>query len=268
MLTGIDHVVVAVRDLGVAAEDFARLGLRVAPGGAASGPTINALAGLGGAYLELLALDSAHADRVEPGSLADALRAFLAAREGLFYFALRSDDVAGDVARLRAAGAAYRDPAAAAATLPDGTRRGWTVAGRPRPADLARPFLIRHDELVGGRPAWFARLGIDAPGPLGLRGVRELGVAVGDVAAGAATYAHEYDLHADDGTIRLPDATICLLPGDPRGPRDLVLDVADLAAARAFLAGQGIATTVRPDGALALDPAAARGARLVLAAAP
>ncbi|HEX5503564.1 MAG TPA: VOC family protein [Thermomicrobiales bacterium] len=265
MLTGIDHVVVAVRDLPAALADVARLGLRVAPGGAVGGPTVNALAGLGGAYLELLALDPAHADRLEPGSLADALCAFLAAREGLFYFALRSDDVAGDVARLRAGGATYRDPAAAGVALPDGTRRAWTVAGRPRPADLALPFLIEHDELVDGRPAWFARLGLAAPGPLGVRGIRALRVAVDDLATGVATFAREYGLRADGAAVRLPGASIELLAAAPRGPRELVLDVADLAAARAFLAGRGVATTARPGGALALDPAAACGARLVIA---
>lgn len=265
MLTGIDHVIVAVRDLAAAERDYARLGLRAVGGGVhTGGATHNALVGLGPAYLELLA-PNPEAPPPEPGSLAATLLDFLATGEGLFYFALRSDDLASDLARLRSAGASYRDLARGGAELPDGTRRGWTTGPRPRPADLAHPFLIQHDELAGDRPAWFARLGLDRPGPLGAPRLRALRLAAGDLAHATAEYAREYGLTAEGATIRLRDNTIELLDAQPRGPRELVLEVADLDAVRNHLRRQGIAATDRPDGTLMIDPAAARGALLVVA---
>jgi catechol 2,3-dioxygenase-like lactoylglutathione lyase family enzyme len=55
MLTGIDHVVVLVRDLEGASGDYRRLGFRVVPGGRHATGTHNALVGLAdGTYLELL----------------------------------------------------------------------------------------------------------------------------------------------------------------------------------------------------------------------
>ena len=148
VVLGIDHVVVAVRSVQAAAEVLARdLGLSVAGGGRheAMG-TYNRLAFLGDTYIELIGVFDAALVRSSPSfAVGSAALAQLEQRgEGLATYALATDDVARDAARLRAAGSPIGKPVPGTRVRPDGEVVRWVCAfpelGPERP-----PFLIEHE---------------------------------------------------------------------------------------------------------------------------
>src|SRR5229473_91146 len=108
MLTGIDHIVVAVPDLVAASTSYADLGFTVIPGGEHPGGTHNALIAFAdGAYIELIAFHTAHAAQGAPApanATGHRWHQFLATGGGLVDFALGSTNLAEDVARLTAEG--------------------------------------------------------------------------------------------------------------------------------------------------------------------
>ena len=148
MLLGIDHLVIAVRDPDGAAAQLERdAGLAFTGGGRheAMG-TFNRLAFLGDTYLELIGVF----DRglVQSSVTFPVGRAALAVlddgREGMATFALATDDVAGDAARLRGRGSPIGKPLAGSRTGPDGGVVRWTTAFPPLgPGEP--PFLIEHE---------------------------------------------------------------------------------------------------------------------------
>jgi len=146
MLLGIDHVIVAVRDLDAAAAEVEReLGLQVGGGGrhAAHG-THNRLAWLGDSYLELMGVFD---ERLAAGSWwgRRALEV-IAAGGGYIGLALASDDLAADVERLRGQGSPISDPLAGERARPDGEIVRWRIGRLPEPdPDLGLAFLIEHD---------------------------------------------------------------------------------------------------------------------------
>src|SRR4029078_12563103 len=100
LLAGIDYFMIGVSDLARSVEAYRRIGFDVQLGGAhASGGTENAIAFLQEDYLELLALRAAQSHEARAG-----LRQFLAGGDGLRYLAVQSDDLAADVAAMRARG--------------------------------------------------------------------------------------------------------------------------------------------------------------------
>src|SRR3954452_16679990 len=105
MLTGIDHVVVAVRSVEAAAETLEReLGIAFTGGGRHDAwGTYNRLAFFGDTYLELIGVFDA--DRVRSAQGSAVSRATLnrldAGDEGLVSYALASNAIADDAARLR-----------------------------------------------------------------------------------------------------------------------------------------------------------------------
>lgn len=135
MLTGIDHLVVVVRDLSVAAAGYTSLGFTVVPGGRHAVGTENALIGLqDGAYIELLAFFEAMEThrwwrpRERGGGLVD--------------FCAATDDLPADLAALRSAGVEVDDPRPQTRTRPDGHVLRWKLA---IPGERHRgrvPFLI------------------------------------------------------------------------------------------------------------------------------
>jgi catechol 2,3-dioxygenase-like lactoylglutathione lyase family enzyme len=148
VLLGIDHIVVAVRSVEAAADMLERdLGLAVTGGGRheAMG-TYNRLAFLGDTYVELIGVFDATLVRSSPSfAVGGAALTQLEARgEGLATYALATDDVARDVARLRAAGSHIGEPVAGSRVRPDGEIVRWVCAfpelGPERP-----PFLIEHE---------------------------------------------------------------------------------------------------------------------------
>ncbi len=145
MLTGIDHLVIAVADPDAAAAELERVaGLRAGGGGRHERlGTFNRLVWLGDTYLELIGVwDDALATASWIG--APVVRA-LAYGGGLATFAVASDDVAGDVERLRAQSSLLDGPMSGERVRSDGRVVRWTLAAPPRLGPAEPPFLIEHD---------------------------------------------------------------------------------------------------------------------------
>jgi hypothetical protein len=145
VLLGIDHLVIAVRDLDDAADELERL-VGVAATGGGRHPTLgtqNRLAWLGDTYIELVSI----ADRgVAEGSwLGGPTIAALERGGGLTTWAIATDSIDADVAALRELGAGFGDPTPGERERPDGTVVRWRLAigGALGPAEP--PFLIEHE---------------------------------------------------------------------------------------------------------------------------
>jgi hypothetical protein len=145
MLLGIDHLVIACADPDAAAAELERdPGLRAGGGGRHEAlGTFNRLVWFGDTYLELIGVfDRALAERSWIG--APTVRA-LDADGGLATWAVATDDIDGDVARLNDGGAGLADPVAGERLRPDGTVVRWRLSV-PRELGPERPpFLIEHD---------------------------------------------------------------------------------------------------------------------------
>jgi catechol 2,3-dioxygenase-like lactoylglutathione lyase family enzyme len=223
MLTGIDHLVIAVRNPDEAAEDLAdALGLSWMSGGrhAAMG-TFNWLAFLGDSYLELIGVfdPSLVADNPQFAVGAAALAVLETRREGIATFALASDDIVGDVARLRAAGSWIGNPVEGFRVRPDGHTVRWVTAfpalGPDRP-----PFLIEHEPAgpEWGEAARAARASFRQPvgGAVRLAGIE---IPVDDPDAAMGRYGAEVGLRFDAaGEARVGDQVVRLRPADGAPP--------------------------------------------------
>ena len=133
-MQGIDHIVIAVRDLATASDDYARLGFTVTPGGEhTGGATHNALISFAdGAYFELIAFRAP--DRPQEHKW----WARFANGEGTVDFALISESVDFEGDRLKQAGIEIDGPHDGGRLRPDGQRIAWrnlslTAAGAPLP---------------------------------------------------------------------------------------------------------------------------------------
>lgn len=126
MARGLDHVVLAVRDLDIAAAAWSRLGFQVGPENRHPFGTVNRVIQLPGFFIELLAI----ADRTaiaEHGPRRFSFAAFnrdrlAAAGEGLTMLALEGADAEEDAAAFRETGLGDFEPFAFArqGTAPDG----------------------------------------------------------------------------------------------------------------------------------------------------
>jgi catechol 2,3-dioxygenase-like lactoylglutathione lyase family enzyme len=147
MLTGIDHVIVAVADPADAAAQLeVELGLRATGGGRhETVGTFNRLVWFGDSYLELVGVfDGALA---EAGMFGRHINAVLSGSSaGFAGVALAADDLAADVARLRATGSVIADPLDGERLRPDGRIVRWRTGRLNEPdPDLGLAFLIDHD---------------------------------------------------------------------------------------------------------------------------
>jgi len=132
----IDHVLVAVGDLGAAARDLReRHGLEAVEGGAHPGwGTANRIVPLGAAYLELIAVDD---PAVAEGNPFGRWVAQSAERGGCTGWVVASDDLDHDARRL---GLEVEE---ASRRRPDGTLLRWRMAGRESMrGDRRLPALI------------------------------------------------------------------------------------------------------------------------------
>jgi catechol 2,3-dioxygenase-like lactoylglutathione lyase family enzyme len=132
MFTRIDHVTIGVPDLTAGIAQFNKLGFNMAAGGEHAGKgTYNAIAFNENDYVELLAIrDPAEhrAASMKPGSKNSALDDFVKAGGGIRYVVLQSDDLAGEVAAMRARGVEVSDPIDGSRRTPSGQALHWKVA--------------------------------------------------------------------------------------------------------------------------------------------
>jgi catechol 2,3-dioxygenase-like lactoylglutathione lyase family enzyme len=261
---GLDHVVVAVRDLDAAAASWAALGFTVSPRGTHSAHmgSGNYTMMLGEDYMELLGV-------LVPTDHNAGLRAFLDGREGLDRAAFTTDDAAKGVEELRSKGLAAVGPIAFGrpVTLPGGgeAEARFNVFQWPkeqRPAGLGI-FCCQH---LTRENVWIPELQRHANGASRL--VR-LEVLARDPAAAAAHMARLLDRTAEreaDGAYRVPSggrrADLVFLtraqlaarhPGVPldglpeEGGAALVLGTKDMAAAaRALGVAAGATVAAAP----------------------
>jgi hypothetical protein len=143
----IDHVVLAVRDLGAsAARLWEEHGLRFAPGGRhPRWGTANMIAPLGRDYIELLGVVDEEVG--SNGVLGRILMDLSADGDRWFSVCLADDDIDATAARL---GLMVRP---GARTRPDGTEVRWRGAGiEERGEELGLPFFISWDVPAGLHP--------------------------------------------------------------------------------------------------------------------
>jgi len=181
MVTGLDHLVILVRDLEQAARDYGRLGFSVTPGGEhADGLTRNALIPFqDGSYLELVAF-------LDPDDHRDNVWGWrrFAADGGLVDHCLASDDLVADARRLREAGFEVDGPADGGRRLLDGQEIRWLSASVAQEG-RALPFLLEDLTPRSLR----APAGQAADHPNGSTGISTLEVAAYDPESAARSYA-------------------------------------------------------------------------------
>lgn len=198
MPTGIDHIVIAVRDLAKATEDYTRAGFTVIEGGEhKDGVTHNALVAFAdGAYFELIAFKNPDQEQDHKW-----WHRFVQG-EGLIDYALRTDDLSKEVADLRARGLDASDPIDGGRFRPDGVRLDWQTIRFDGASSPALPFYCfdlteRHLRVPGGDATSHAN---------GITGVAGVTVVVGDMAAVGPQFAKLTDDQGESVLDAFPDA--------------------------------------------------------------
>src|SRR6266571_3243037 len=169
MLTGIDHIVIAVPDLDEATKAYHDLGFTVVPGGRHPVGTHNSLIAFeDGAYIELIAFYEPNPRHKwwEP----------LRRGGGLVDFCMQTDDLMADTRALRAAGVAIDDPSPLSRKRPDGFELHWVLSIPREPHRGVAPFLIQ-DETPRHE-----RVPRETKHANGVRGIGAVTVAVADPA--------------------------------------------------------------------------------------
>ena len=183
MTRGIDHLVLAVRDLAKARAFYESLGFTLTPRAEHPWGTANHLVQLNGCFLELLGIaDAAKIPPHEPGEFSFGAfnRDFLARREGMSMLVFQSQDARRDRAEFAAAGLQTYAPFdfGRDAKLPDGTtaRVAFSLAyvtdpGMPEAAFFAcqqhapRYFWKREFQLHANGARTIAEVVMQAPDP-------------------------------------------------------------------------------------------------------
>jgi catechol 2,3-dioxygenase-like lactoylglutathione lyase family enzyme len=176
MLTGIDHIVIAVRDLTAAAASYQALGFTVVPGGRHPVGTHNALIAFqDGSYVELIAFYEPNAQHKwwQP----------LQRGGGLVDFCLQTDDLRGDTAAFRRAGVEIDDPSPLSRMRPDGYHLKWVLSIPRGDHRGVAPFLIE-DETPREE-----RIPRQTRHANGVRGIGTVTVAVSDLDTVRGWYA-------------------------------------------------------------------------------
>jgi len=177
MFIGIDHVVIAVRELESAIASYSRAGFTVVRGGKHPIGTHNALIALAdGSYLELIAFlkpDTGH-----PWQKA------LDKGGGIVDFCARTNDLDADAEQMRSAGAKIGKPYQLTRDRPDGYHLSWVLAVPEAPFSGQLPFLIK-DETPRDE-----RVPRERSHNNGANGIRTLAIAVDDPGKTSRYYAH------------------------------------------------------------------------------
>ena len=279
-LTGLDHVIVGVRDLEAARAQYARLGFNSTPRGRHVGwGTANYCIMFPDDYVELLGI-------VDPAGFTNDLDRFLEEREGLLSLALASTDLDATRAAWLAAGLQPAEPRALGRLL---EADGATINLRFRNLLLPRAatagisvFALEHlTPEPMRRPAWLAH-------PNGALALRSCTLCASDIAPAAEALRRLFGTaavtetdnviaaHTGRGVIMLAppeDAELIYplldLPEQLAEPRLVAMSVtiADPDRAASFLRLQGVPFRRDPTGAVLVPPAEAHGVALELTAA-
>ena len=270
---GIDHAVLAVRDLDAARDTFGRMGFTLTPRGHHTLGSQNHCIVFGDDYLELLWLPT---DLGTRPFIAD----FLERGEGLAALALKTGSVDAARTELNAAGlepAAPMDfsrPVHFSGGARDARFRTLDIGARHAPC--GRLFLCQHQtpELVW-RPEWQRH-------DIGATAIAAVAVIAADVATTAAAYERVFDTQAKDiaeGLLvetgaapiavvtdrslakRLPGVWISARPAPLMAA--LFIRVADRSRAEQRLSRGGFHPVRMPDGSIAIGAAEAHGVALV-----
>lgn len=227
MLTGIDHLAIAVPDLDAAVTELRdRVGIAAGGGGVhPGGGTANRLAWFGDSYLELIAIvdRAAAAGSFLGGPTIEVLDT---EGSGFVTFVLASDDLAADVASLRSAGSTMTDPFPGERRRPDGRLVRWSLARAGAVGPTEPPFLIEHDVTAAEWTATERAERAAETHPIGgsLR-VSGLELAVPDPAALSRAYQRELGLvpapsssrgaAGDRVTVAIGDQQVVLWAAEP-----------------------------------------------------
>jgi len=227
MITGIDHITVGVAKLDDGSARYRRLGFNVQPGGVHAGRgTHNAIAWNNADYLELLAIRD-EAEYRAASSSGGAFARFIAAGGGIYAITLASDDLAADVAAMRARGATVSDPVDGARTTPEGTGLRWRFAALGPEYGLPLAFIEHRTPLASRRSA-------ATPHPNAVFSLERAYIVVEDAAARAQTLSRILGMDApplQKGTVIMSHMAIFQLGSTGLG---IVQPYADGPAARAL----------------------------------
>ena len=272
-ITGIDHVVIAVRDLDRAQETYSRLGFTLTPRGFHTLGSANHCIMFGSDYVELLALPRQH----------PAMRYyanFLARGEGLAALALAGADADAAYAELVADGIDADAPLdfSRPVRLVEGEHDAAFRIVQLPPAQTpgCRSFVCQHltRDLVW-RPEYQTHA-------LGATGLAALAVVVEDPPSSAGDYARLFDAHPqkiDEGLLVRAGSTAIAVGSRRRIQRRLLgvelppragplvaalfIRVADRARAARALRHAGFEPAALPDGSFAVGADRAHGVTLV-----
>jgi catechol 2,3-dioxygenase-like lactoylglutathione lyase family enzyme len=188
MFTRLDHLMICVPDLARGTAQYRKLGFNIQPGGIHPGKgTHNAIALNEEDYLELLAIRDPAEQRAatRPGSYLDGLERFIAEGGGIRYVIVQSDDLAADVAAMRARGVDVSDAIDAGRRTPAGLQLKWKTAtlGPKNPLPI---FFIQHETPMAERRK---QLPDGSPHPNGVRLLERAYIVVKDLEASVAAYS-------------------------------------------------------------------------------
>jgi hypothetical protein len=268
-IAGIDHIIIAVRDLEAARLGWQRIGFTPTPRGRHIGQgTANYCIMFGRDYLELLGF-------VERDEHAHRLETFLAQREGPMSVALAPErDAEATAVALTARGLHPSTPRALgrALELPEGsvTPRFSLLNLPPEETPALDCFICGHltPELVR-RPEWLEHAN-------GVTGIKAVHLVADDPTALAPAYRRLFGddrvgttvrgIEVDTGRNTLIFTRPALSGTDipPPAVSALELSVADRTATVAYLQDAGVAFMQLPDGRLTIAPDEANGTSLLL----
>ncbi len=138
MLTGIDHIVIAVNHLDEASAAFDAAGFTVTPGGSHPTGTHNALIAFAdGSYLELIAIEKPDLAKGHPWFER------MGGKQGFVTFAVGADPLDYELERLTSLGITAVDRKDGARLRPDGQQLQWKSAALQTDPAVPLPFLIQ-----------------------------------------------------------------------------------------------------------------------------
>lgn len=175
MILGIDHLVIVVKDLDQAANDFKQLGFTVVPGGQHPVGSHNVLISFqDGSYLEIIAFYREAIDHRWWNPLTKG--------ERLVDFCFQTNDLRGDTQKLQDAGVAINNPVPWSRKRPDGYELKWLLSLATGSHRGVAPFLIEDVTARSERiPQEFRHAN-------NINGIEKLTVAVGELGQIAKWY--------------------------------------------------------------------------------